>query len=115
MIEKILICYILFCLQEIAELYEQEQDLEQAINYYEEAADFFRSEKVTTSANQCKQKIVQFAAQLTQSMAMLFACVTFVARLKDVSDVLIQECLMSYLKCSSFWEHVSLQLSLVFS
>lgn len=115
MIEKILICYILFCLQEIAVFYEQEQNLELAINYYEEAADFFQSEEVTTLANQCKQKIVQFVAQLTQSVAMLSACITFVARLKDVSDVLIQECLMSHLKCSIFWEHVSLQLSLVFS
>ncbi|KAL2549837.1 Alpha-soluble NSF attachment protein 2 [Forsythia ovata] len=52
--------------KEIAELYEQEQNLEQAINYYEKAADLFQSEEVTTSANQCKQKIAQFAAQLEQ-------------------------------------------------
>ncbi|KAK6156047.1 hypothetical protein DH2020_010295 [Rehmannia glutinosa] len=51
---------------EIAELYEQEQNLEQAIVYYEKAADLFQSEDVTTSANQCKQKIAQFAAQLEQ-------------------------------------------------
>ncbi|KAK6121985.1 hypothetical protein DH2020_022392 [Rehmannia glutinosa] len=52
--------------KEIAELYEQEQNLEQAIVYYERAADLFQSEDVTTSANQCKQKIAQFAAQLEQ-------------------------------------------------
>ncbi|KAL2526716.1 Alpha-soluble NSF attachment protein 2 [Abeliophyllum distichum] len=52
--------------KEIAELYEQEQNLEQTINYYEKAADLFQSEEVTTSANQCKQKIAQFAAQLEQ-------------------------------------------------
>ncbi|KAK6135735.1 hypothetical protein DH2020_030515 [Rehmannia glutinosa] len=52
--------------KEIAELYEQEQNLEQAIVYYEKAADLFQSEDVTTSANQCKQKIAQFAAQLEQ-------------------------------------------------
>lgn len=52
--------------QEIAELYEQEQNLEQAILYYEKAADLFQSEDVTTSANQCKQKIAQYAAQLEQ-------------------------------------------------
>ncbi|CAA2980854.1 alpha-soluble NSF attachment [Olea europaea subsp. europaea] len=51
-------------LKEIAELYEQEQNLEQAIVYYEKACDLFQSEEVTTSANQCKQKIAQFAAQL---------------------------------------------------
>ncbi|KAG8390153.1 hypothetical protein BUALT_Bualt01G0053900 [Buddleja alternifolia] len=52
--------------KEIAELYEQEQNLQQAIVYYEKAADLFQSEEVTTSANQCKQKIAQFAAQLEQ-------------------------------------------------
>ncbi|PIN13349.1 Protein required for fusion of vesicles in vesicular transport, alpha-SNAP [Handroanthus impetiginosus] len=52
--------------KEIAELYEQEQNLEQAIVSYENAADLFQSEEVTTSANQCKQKIAQFAAQLEQ-------------------------------------------------
>lgn len=61
-----LIYYVLFCFQEIAELYEQDQNLGQAINYYERAADLFQSEDVTTSANQCKQKIAQFAAQLEQ-------------------------------------------------
>lgn len=40
--------------------------MEQAIVYYERAADLFQSEEVTTSANQCKQKIAQFAAQLEQ-------------------------------------------------
>ncbi|XP_021904215.1 alpha-soluble NSF attachment protein [Carica papaya] len=52
--------------KEIAELYESEQNLEQAIVYYEKSADFFQSEEVTTSANQCKQKVAQFAAQLEQ-------------------------------------------------
>ncbi|KAI7739872.1 hypothetical protein M8C21_031176, partial [Ambrosia artemisiifolia] len=52
--------------KEIAELYEQEQNLEQAITYYDRAADLFQGEEVTTSANQCKQKIAQFSAQLEQ-------------------------------------------------
>nr|KAJ0187119.1 hypothetical protein LSAT_V11C900461420 [Lactuca sativa] len=50
--------------KEIAELYEQEQNLEQAIAYYNKASDLFQGEEVTTSANQCKQKIAQFSAQL---------------------------------------------------
>nr|GMC65680.1 alpha-soluble NSF attachment protein [Ipomoea batatas] len=50
--------------KEIAEIYEQEQNLEQAIAYYEKAADLFLSEDVSTTANQCKQKIAQFSAQL---------------------------------------------------
>ncbi|KAJ7963898.1 Alpha-soluble NSF attachment protein [Quillaja saponaria] len=52
--------------KEIAELYESEQNIEQAIVYYEKSADFFQNEEVTTSANQCKQKVAQFAAQLEQ-------------------------------------------------
>lgn len=47
-------------------MYEQEENLEQAIVYYEKAADLFQSEEVSTSANQCRQKIAQFAAQLEQ-------------------------------------------------
>lgn len=50
--------------KEIAEIYENEQNFEQAIIYYERAAELFDSEDATTSANQCKQKIAQFAAQL---------------------------------------------------
>ncbi|CAI9091810.1 OLC1v1026929C1 [Oldenlandia corymbosa var. corymbosa] len=52
--------------KEIAELYEQDQDLEKAIVYYEKAADLFQSEDVNTTANQCRQKIAQFASQLEQ-------------------------------------------------
>ncbi|XP_008809944.2 alpha-soluble NSF attachment protein-like [Phoenix dactylifera] len=52
--------------KELGELYEQEQDLEKAMDYFERAADLFESEEVTSSANQCKQKIAQFAAQLEQ-------------------------------------------------
>ena len=52
--------------QEIAELYESEKNIEQAIDYYEKAADFFQNEDVSTTANQCKQKVAQFAAQIEQ-------------------------------------------------
>nr|KAJ0194253.1 hypothetical protein LSAT_V11C800443220 [Lactuca sativa] len=38
----------------------------QAISYYNKASDIFQGEEVTTSANQCKQKIAQFLAQLEQ-------------------------------------------------
>ncbi|KAF5467489.1 hypothetical protein F2P56_017310 [Juglans regia] len=53
-------------LKEIAELYESEHNIEQAIVYFEKSADFYENEEVTTSANQCKQKVAQFAAQLEQ-------------------------------------------------
>jgi alpha-soluble NSF attachment protein len=52
--------------KEIAELYESEHNIEQAIVYFEKSADFFQNEEVTTTANQCKQKVAQFAAQLEQ-------------------------------------------------
>uniref|UniRef100_A0A2P2M6Z9 Alpha-soluble nsf attachment protein n=2 Tax=Rhizophora mucronata TaxID=61149 RepID=A0A2P2M6Z9_RHIMU len=52
--------------KEIAELYESEANIEKAMEYFERAADFFQNEEVTTSANQCKQKVAQFAAQLEQ-------------------------------------------------
>ncbi|KAJ8510937.1 hypothetical protein OPV22_001371 [Ensete ventricosum] len=52
--------------KELGELYELEQNPEKAMDYFERAADLFQSEEVTTSANQCNQKVAQFAAQLEQ-------------------------------------------------
>ncbi|KAL8517134.1 hypothetical protein ACS0TY_015377 [Phlomoides rotata] len=50
--------------KEIAELYEQEQNFDQSITYFERAADLFQTEEVSSSASQCKQKVAQFSAQL---------------------------------------------------
>ncbi|MCE3216423.1 hypothetical protein HAX54_006466 [Datura stramonium] len=44
--------------KEIAELYEQ------AIIYYEKAANLFQSEDLTSSANQCRQKVAEFSAKV---------------------------------------------------
>ncbi|PKI40618.1 alpha-soluble NSF attachment protein 2 [Punica granatum] len=52
--------------KEIGELYESEQNIQGAIDNFERAAELFESEEVTTSANQCRQKVAQFAAQLEQ-------------------------------------------------
>ncbi|KAL8141034.1 hypothetical protein V2J09_007055 [Rumex salicifolius] len=52
--------------KEIGELYEQDHNLDQAIVYLEKAADFFQGEEVTSSANQCRWKVAQFAAQQQQ-------------------------------------------------
>ncbi|KAK1307544.1 hypothetical protein QJS10_CPA09g01674 [Acorus calamus] len=52
--------------KEIGELYEAEQNFENAIDYFERSADLFQSEEVTTTANQCRQKVAQYAAQLEQ-------------------------------------------------
>ncbi|KAG6399674.1 hypothetical protein SASPL_141155 [Salvia splendens] len=38
-----------------------------AIVYFEKAVDLFQSEEVSTSANQCEQKVAQYAAQLEQA------------------------------------------------
>ena len=40
-----------FRAQEIADLYESEQHIEQAIVYFEKAVDFFLNEEVTIYAN----------------------------------------------------------------
>ncbi|XP_030924279.1 alpha-soluble NSF attachment protein-like [Quercus lobata] len=51
--------------KEIGELYEPEHNIEKAIVYFERAAELFEHE-ATTSANQCKQKVAEFSAQLEQ-------------------------------------------------
>ncbi|KAI3694156.1 hypothetical protein L1987_77117 [Smallanthus sonchifolius] len=52
--------------KEIAELYEQEQNLEKAMFYYDKAVDLYQGEEVNSSANQCRLKIAQYAAELEQ-------------------------------------------------
>ncbi|KAI7744933.1 hypothetical protein M8C21_016832, partial [Ambrosia artemisiifolia] len=54
-----------FC-KEIAELYEQQQNLEKAMDYYDKAADFYQGEEVSSSANQCRLKIAEYAAEMEQ-------------------------------------------------
>ncbi|GKE52338.1 alpha-soluble NSF attachment protein, partial [Tanacetum coccineum] len=51
---------------EIAELYEQTQNLDQAMVYFDKAADLYQGEEVSSSANQCRLKIAQYAAELEQ-------------------------------------------------
>lgn len=50
--------------KELGEMYEQEQNLEKAMDYFDKAVDLFMSEEGTTSASQCKQRVAQIAAQL---------------------------------------------------
>lgn len=51
--------------QSIAELYETDSaDLEGAVQYYEQAADYYRGEESNSSANKCLLKVAQYAAQL---------------------------------------------------
>ncbi|EGC31344.1 soluble NSF attachment protein alpha isoform [Dictyostelium purpureum] len=50
--------------KEIAELYEAEGDIDQAIASYQIAADYFEGENSTVSAHQCLLKIALFSAQL---------------------------------------------------
>ena len=57
---------VIYFWQEIAEYYESDEMFEQAIAYYETAAEFFQIEEVTTSANQCNLKVAQYASQLEQ-------------------------------------------------
>ncbi|KAJ7561076.1 hypothetical protein O6H91_03G012800 [Diphasiastrum complanatum] len=52
--------------KDIGEIYEKEDDLEHAIEFYDKAADLYQGEEVTSTGNQCKLKVAQFAAQLEQ-------------------------------------------------
>jgi hypothetical protein len=59
--------YFITCLlQEIGDLYELERNIEKATVYFERAAELFEHAEATTSANQCKQKVAEFSAQLEQ-------------------------------------------------
>ncbi|CAH9057943.1 unnamed protein product [Cuscuta epithymum] len=48
--------------KEIAEIYEKDKKIAKAIVWYARAADLFEDQK--TTANQCKEKIAQFSAEL---------------------------------------------------
>ncbi|EFJ18019.1 hypothetical protein SELMODRAFT_233613 [Selaginella moellendorffii] len=50
--------------KDVGELYEKEEKWQEAMESYEKAADFYQGEEVTSSANQCKLKVAQFASQL---------------------------------------------------
>uniref|UniRef100_A0A674HN66 NSF attachment protein alpha n=1 Tax=Taeniopygia guttata TaxID=59729 RepID=A0A674HN66_TAEGU len=51
----------------IAEIYESDLlDIHKAVAHYEQAAEFYRGEESTSSANKCLLKVAAFAAQLEQ-------------------------------------------------
>lgn len=51
----------------IAEIYESEVvDIEKAISHFEQAADYFKGEESTSSANKCLLNVARHAAQLEQ-------------------------------------------------
>lgn len=49
----------------VAEIYESDiVDIEKAITHYEQAADYYKGEEATTSANRCLLSVARYAAQL---------------------------------------------------
>ncbi|CAK9196712.1 unnamed protein product [Sphagnum jensenii] len=52
--------------KDIADIYEKEENAERAMEYYEKAAELYSGEGIDSTANQCKIKVAQFAAQLEQ-------------------------------------------------
>jgi len=50
--------------KELAELFESESDLENAISAYQLAADYYEGEGSSSSANQCLLKVALFSAQV---------------------------------------------------
>jgi len=54
------------CIQDIADIYEKEEDYEKAMEYYDKAAELYSGENVESTSNQCKLKVAQYAAQTEQ-------------------------------------------------
>ena len=48
----------------VAEMYENEGDIQNASEQYEKAGELYEGENSTSSANQCKLKVAQYSAQL---------------------------------------------------
>ncbi len=57
--------------QGIADIYEKEEDIEKAMDYYDRAAQLYSGEGIDSTANQCKIKVAQFAAELEQCVPVL--------------------------------------------
>ncbi|GJS04180.1 alpha-soluble NSF attachment protein-like protein [Tanacetum coccineum] len=55
--------------KKIAVLYEHQHNLEQAMVYYDKAADLYQGEEVSSFANQHRLKIAQYSAELEQYIA----------------------------------------------
>ncbi|KAG6433723.1 hypothetical protein SASPL_105338 [Salvia splendens] len=49
---------------DIGDLCEQEKDMDQAITYFERAADLYQIEEANTLSSQCRQKVAEFSAQI---------------------------------------------------
>ncbi|CAA0836640.1 Alpha-soluble NSF attachment protein 2 [Striga hermonthica] len=79
--------------KEVAELYEQEQNLEQAIVYYKKVVDLFQSEDVTASANEYKQKVAQYpkAIKIYEDIAQ-----------QSLTDGLLKYCVKGHLLNAGF-------------
>ncbi|WMV14370.1 hypothetical protein MTR67_007755, partial [Solanum verrucosum] len=54
----------IFWIYEIAKLYEHENNLELAIIYYQKTTDLFQIMDLTSSSNQCRQKIAEYSAKV---------------------------------------------------
>ncbi len=54
------------CSQDIADIYEKEEDYLKAMEYYDKAADLYSGENVDSTSNQCRLKVAQYAAQMEQ-------------------------------------------------
>ena len=57
---------MVLCIQDIADIYEKEEDYSKAMEYYDKAADLYSGENVDSTSNQCKLKVAQYAAQMEQ-------------------------------------------------
>jgi alpha-soluble NSF attachment protein len=63
--------------KDIADIYEKEENVEKAMEYYDKAAELYSGEGTDSLANQCKIKVAQFAAQLEQWASILLLSTSF--------------------------------------
>ncbi|KAH8940405.1 hypothetical protein BDL97_15G086500 [Sphagnum fallax] len=84
----------------IADIYEKEEDIEKAMDYYDRAAQLYFGEGIDSTANQCKIKVAQFAAELEQCVPVL---------LLSTSSILSVFCAAGYDTAIEIYEDVARQ------
>ena len=58
---------------------------QRAVQHYEQAADYFKGEESTSSANKCMLKVAQYAAQLEdyEKAIQIYEQVIFIVKIKN--------------------------------
>ncbi len=84
--------------QDMGEIFEEQGDVEEAISFYEKAADLYSGEEVTSTSNNCKLKVAQLSAQ-TEDYTKAVQLFTEVA-LSSLDSNLLKYSVKGYLLCA---------------